>query len=87
MTVSELSDRIGSSELTEWMGHGIDEPFGGPIDDYRAALAAAMFLNANRAEGAQPVTPYDLIPWIKKPDEVMVIDDECDEKLARIFNV
>ncbi len=63
------------------------EPFGGAIDDFRAALGPAMTANANRAEGQEPVLPFDLIPWIPKAEDVMVIDDECDDKLARIFNV
>lgn len=44
-TVSELSDRVNSSEIVEWMAYYNIEPWGSPIDGLRHACTASTVAN------------------------------------------
>jgi hypothetical protein len=68
MTVGRLLEEIGSAELTEWMAFARREPFGGPIDDFRAGLGPSVTLNMHRAPGAAMIGPGELFPWYSKPE-------------------
>lgn len=47
MTVAELTERMSSTEFTEWMAHErINGPLGGRRHDYLAALAAHIAVTA-----------------------------------------
>lgn len=59
----ELLARLTSSELTELMAYANLEPFGAPIDDYRAGLSAAAVFNVNRGKDAPVIGPMELMPW------------------------
>ena len=45
-TVKELSEKIDSRELTEWMVYYSMEPWGSQIEGYRDALSCATVANA-----------------------------------------
>ena len=68
MTVARLVREMSSAELTEWIAFSRIEPFGGAIEDYRAALYASMKANAAR-DGKPPISPLDLFPWNAEPEE------------------
>lgn len=60
---------MSSSEFVEWMAMSQVEPFGGPIDDYRAGLPAAAVYNVNRSSADSPtVNPLDLYGWTEEPE-------------------
>lgn len=73
------------------MAYASEEPFGGYVDDYRSAIGAAAFVNANRAppedgkESPPPVTPYQFIPWRpeSKPEPIPEPPVESPEELSR----
>lgn len=76
-----MLQRVSSSELTELLAFVRQEPVGGPVEDYRAGLSAAVQLNLNRREGAAMVNPLELFPWDApaKP----ALEDEPPEVVAQ----
>jgi hypothetical protein len=63
MTVGQLSREMSSAEMTYWAAFARIEPFGGVIDDIRAGLPAAVYINAHRKREAKPISPLDFFPW------------------------
>lgn len=47
MTVSELKDRLGSGELTDWYTYYRLEPFGQWRDNYHSAVLAEAIYNTS----------------------------------------
>lgn len=77
-TLRELLATIDSAELTQWLAFDELEPLGADADDYRAALPAAVYINANRAQGAAAVHPLDLLPWsARQRREPVQLDDDA----------
>ena len=84
MTVGELLEKIGSSEIAEWMAFAGLEPFGAEVDDLRAGLMPAMTVNMHRAEGAETVTPFEFFPWHKAPKPAPPVELSPEETARRI---
>lgn len=65
MTVADLDNRLGSSELTEWMAfEKITGPLGRRRLDIQAATIASTVANANRGKGGKKFKLGDfLIPY------------------------
>jgi hypothetical protein len=63
MTVSQLTQSMSSLELTYWAAFAAVEPFGQQVDDYRAGIGAATYINMRRKRGAEPVHALKLFPW------------------------
>ncbi len=91
MTVGELLERIGSSEIAEWMAFSGIEPFGAEVDDLRAGLMPALTVNMNRAENAAAISPFEFFPWHEKPappGPVVLSPEETAERIRRdVFKV
>ncbi len=84
MTVGALLEEVGSAELAEWMAFGGMEPFGTEVDDLRAGLLPALTVNMHRAEGADPVTPFEFFPWHEKPAPPKPLELSPEETAERI---
>lgn len=69
MTVGQLMREMSSAELTHWMAFARIEPFGGIVDDVRAGLPAAVYVNAHRKQGAKAVSPLDFFAWSADVEE------------------
>lgn len=84
----ELLQRVTSTELTELLAFVRHEPVGGPVEDYRAGLSAAVQLNLNRREGAALVNPLELFPW-DVPTEAAPADESPEvvaQNVRRLFD-
>lgn len=77
MTVAGMLDDLPASEISEWEAVERIYPFGGMVDDYRAALAAAAIYNVNRGKDTPVVSPFDLIPWHEREEPKRVVDPEA----------
>ncbi|MBK7082350.1 MAG: hypothetical protein IPH55_17035 [Betaproteobacteria bacterium] len=84
MTVGELLETIGSSEIAEWMAFAGMEPFGAEVADLRAGLMPALTVNMNRAEGADTISPFEFFPWHEKPAPAKPVELSPEETAARI---
>lgn len=64
------------------------EPFGGPVEDYRAALAATVAANLNRREGTTPMKWHEWYPWLKAPEPEEAIETYAEraERIRALFN-
>lgn len=69
MTVAELSQRMDSRELSEWMAYFGIEPFGEERADLRAGIVASTIANVNRGKNTNPFAPKDFMPNFGKPKE------------------
>jgi hypothetical protein len=69
-SVRELTERLSSREIAEWIAYYQIEPFGEERADLRAAIIACVIANANRdsKEHPQPFSPADfmVVPFAKK---------------------
>lgn len=93
-TVRQLLAEIDSEELTEWIAFERIEPFGSPMDDFRAGQVCATVANYagkvrnNEAAAAQP---GDFMPMLRSPAErkpdahgpVLLADPAAHAKLLR----
>ena len=61
-----ITARLGSDELTEWMAFYQLEPFGEMRADLRSGVVAATFANAHRTKDARAFTPEDFMPYIER---------------------
>ena len=90
MTVAELQDRMGAGELAEWRAYARIDPFGGEVDDYRAAIGPAMTANMNRGKDADIVKPFDVLPWRSKvaaaETKAPLTKEETAAKLKAMFD-
>ena len=65
--MEELSERMDSRELTEWMAYYALEPWGSTVDGYRQALTCATVANAGLMQAApktlkkNPFHPKDFL--------------------------
>jgi len=79
MTVRRLGTECDSAEITEWMGMERIEPFGGHIEDLRAAFGPAAIINNMRAllngKDAAMVDMRHLIPWGERPEATQLLHD------------
>ena len=79
MTVRRLGMECDSAEITEWMGMERIEPFGGHIEDLRAAFGPAAIINNMRAllngKDATMVDMRDIIPWGEKTPDTRLLHD------------
>lgn len=59
-------------QLGLWIQYYQLEPFGEERDDYRIGTLTALTANINRDPKRQvtPFTPYDFMPYMKRPDEL-----------------
>lgn len=91
MTVAQLLDRIGSSELVEWMAFAQMEPFGAPAEDYRAGVMPSLTVNMHREQGAALSVPVDFFPWADKspaPEPEPLTPEEITHAIkTQIFKV
>jgi hypothetical protein len=66
-TIKELSEKLDSRELTEWMVYYSMEPWGSQIEGYRDALSCATVANAGLFSSApkllktKPFHPSDFL--------------------------
>jgi len=75
MTVAELSERMDSRELSEWMAYNNLEPFGEERADARSGIVAATIANVHRGKNTRPYEPKDFMPKFgpakeQTPDEM-----------------
>lgn len=63
--VSDIDERMPSSELTDWLAYYKLEPFGAERDNWHAAQIAAILVNQNRAKGA-PVVPMTEFMYVDR---------------------
>lgn len=71
-----------AAELTEWIAFSQMEPFGGQVDDIRAALPSVMLINNLRRmfDGeAKLLEMHDVVPWMAKPQPVVLHQPEAPE--------
>lgn len=69
MPVGLMARCMSSSEFVRWMAYSHVEPFGGPVDDYRAGLPAAAVYNVNRASAETPtINPLSFYGWTEEPE-------------------
>jgi len=61
MTVSELEQRMGASELSEWMLFWSTDPWGSYRDNIHAGLIAATLANIHRKKSAPAVSFTDFM--------------------------
>lgn len=90
MPVAELMERVSASEFIHWMAFYALEPFGSEIEDYRAGLAPAIYVNAHAGEKAgPPLSPLDLFPHHRPPvEQAEPTPEEAARQIkARIFGV
>lgn len=68
MTVAELSDRMSSRELLEWMAYAELEPFGEQRADLRMGISTAwmvrMWADPKKARG---IEPQMFMPYYEEP--------------------
>ena len=63
MTVGELSNRMSSHELQEWIAYSLIEPFGEWRADLRAGIVASTIANVNRGKGRRAYKATDFMPF------------------------
>lgn len=68
------------------MAHAKLEPFGGPVEDYRAGLIAASIVNANLAPNTDPVNVYTFFPWHQPPPPPPQTPEEITDRLRAMLN-
>lgn len=78
---------MSSAEFTEWIAYAAIEPFGPDVDDYRAGIGAASNINIHRAEGANPVSPFELMPWREPPPEIEPTPEEITARILGTLDV
>lgn len=88
MSVAHLLRTHTSRELTDWEAFGNIEPFGGPIEDYRAGIAAAVYVNSHRKEGTAPVNPTAFYGHYAELQKAEVEDSDPDfaDKVRALLN-
>jgi hypothetical protein len=86
MPVGRMLREMSSSELTHWMAYSVMWPFGGEANDYRAGITAAMRINSQLKEGAEPIDPRALFPWFVK-DDAPTADDAPDQVAANVVQL
>lgn len=60
MTVAELSDRMGASELDNWRRFYNQDPFGSERDNWHMGVLASLFHNSRRRKNSDhKVKPGD----------------------------
>ncbi len=65
MTVGQLLESISAKELSEWQAYYNLEPFGSPIDDFRAGTVCSATVNLHLKKGKKPFGPADFFPNLK----------------------
>jgi len=81
-TVKELSDRIDSRELTEWIVYYSIEPFGNSVEGYRDALTCATIANAGLLSSApkllktKPFHPKDFMVGGRKDTQTQTWEQQ-----------
>lgn len=76
-TVKELSEKINSRELTEWMAYYSIEPWGSIVEGYRDALTCATIANSGLLQASpktlkkKPFHPEDFLLNKKKPKQTL----------------
>lgn len=62
------------------------EPFGGPVEDYRAGLAASATVNVNRKPDTDAVDAFVWYPWHMPPPPPEQTPEEISERLRAMLN-
>ena len=69
-TVSELLQRISSTELSEWVAFDQIEPIGEVRGDVRAGIIASTYASGTmKKKGGGKWSPLDFMPFADKPKE------------------
>lgn len=78
MTVGELSQKMTSDELTEWMAFFQLEPWGTEVEDIRSAIIATVIANANRDPKKQRAFKIeDFMPkWGRSGGETQTVEEQ-----------
>lgn len=69
MTLAQLNQMLGSSELELWKAFYDLEPFGPPRDNWNVAVLCALTSNINRGKNGKVMKPDDFMftaPEIKR---------------------
>ena len=69
MTLAQLEQTMGSSELGLWKAFYDLEPFGAPRDNWNVAVLCALTANINRDKNGKTLKPDDFMfvaPEIRK---------------------
>jgi len=67
MTPAELGRRLSAAEMVEYQALWRIAPWGEPRADLRAGVLAALTANLHRDPKKPPLTPEDLMPYLKPP--------------------
>lgn len=70
-TVSELRQRISSSELTDWKALYNIEPWGDCRDDFRMGQICATLVNSRRTNQDKVRKPSDFYPIFKQEKQTV----------------
>lgn len=68
------------------MGFWIDEPFGGPIEDYRAGLSPMVAFNMNRDKDTDPIDAFAFFRWHQAPEPTPQTAEEISDRLRLMLN-
>lgn len=90
----QLLAEIDSEELTEWIAFERIEPFGSPMEDFRAGQVCSTVANYAgkvRSDEAPPAQPGDFMPALRPPSErkpdsqgpVLLADPAAQSQLLR----
>lgn len=74
MPVSELLERMSSSEISEWMAFSRLEPFGAEAEYVGHAITAATVANVNRRKEQKAFQYTDFIPRFE-PEKKQSVDE------------
>lgn len=85
MTVRQLLASLDSAELTEWMAFDRLDPFGESRADLRAGIIASAAANHGYRDIKTPYQPGDFMPYLKRSDEPVLLDDP-DKQAALILS-
>lgn len=75
MTVAELSGRMSSVELTEWMAFYMLEPWGTEMELMGHAITASTIYNMNRGKRKKALGYKDFMPEFGKVKKEQTVDD------------
>lgn len=93
-TVAEVKESMTVAEFVDWQRFALEHPFPADLVDIHGAIATALAVNMNRAEGAPPREVVDFLvlrfglakpappDWAPKPGKASSTMTEADRLLS-----
>ena len=86
-TIEELRAVLSYREFLDWCVYYEVEPWGEPRADLRAGIVASTIANyagKQRADGVEPASPYDFMPYLDRQQDQAVAEEQqlTDDELA-----